>query len=436
MPLSGRKTLIILSIFILCAAGLSAETLTLDNCIELALKNHPDVISARNSVGVANSELWNAAGAFLPSLSVGGGVSESHYPQEIQTVIGDEVVSSGKIAKNYSLSASARLTIFDGGQNLFNYLAAKANKAYNKYQAEGSEQSLILTVKSYYFAYLAALRIKESREEAVKRGEEQLKLAQSKFEVGSASKSDVLKAKVQYGNDKLDLIDAQNGIEKAFADLAYVIGIDVNSDIIFSPDYIVKDYEGSENDAMAFGLTHYPGLLASEKSMAEAKNNLRSAWGEFLPTVTVSFSKSYQNKFWHVVNDLPYEDSRWSISTSVSLPIFANFSRYSSISRAKANLNNARASYYYAKNNVALEIKKAYLDMSKAREKLTVTEENVAAAEEDMALVQEKYNLGAATILELLDAQVSLITAQYDKIQSEFDYNLAVATLENAMGVR
>ena len=53
-----------------------------------------------------------------------------------------------------------------------------------------------------------------------------------------------------------------------------------------------------------------------------------------------------------------------------------------------------------------------------------------------MNLVQEKYNLGAATILELLDAQVSLITAQNDKVQSEFDYNLAVAKLENVMGVR
>jgi len=81
-------------------------------------------------------------------------------------------------------------------------------------------------------------------------------------------------------------------------------------------------------------------------------------------------------------------------------------------------------------------IKRAYLDMTKAAEKLVVAGENEEAAREDMSLVQEKYNLGAATILELLDAQVSLITAQNDKIQSEFDYNLAVAKLENAMGVR
>ncbi|MEW5924771.1 MAG: TolC family protein, partial [Candidatus Zixiibacteriota bacterium] len=63
-------------------------------------------------------------------------------------------------------------------------------------------------------------------------------------------------------------------------------------------------------------------------------------------------------------------------------------------------------------------------------------EENVAAAREDMSLIQEKYNLGAATILELLDAQVSLITAQNNKVEVDFDYNLSIARLENAMGVR
>jgi len=85
---------------------------------------------------------------------------------------------------------------------------------------------------------------------------------------------------------------------------------------------------------------------------------------------------------------------------------------------------------------LALDIKKAFLDMARAKEKLSVAGENEEAASEDMMLVREKYNLGAATMLDVLLAQEKLNTAQYDKIQSEFDYNMAVATLENAMGVR
>ena len=115
---------------------------------------------------------------------------------------------------------------------------------------------------------------------------------------------------------------------------------------------------------------------------------------------------------------------------------FDNFSRKRAISWAKQDLNNSRASYYYAKNDIARNVKTAYLNMKKSEEQLNVAAETEAAAIEDMALTQEKYNLGAATILELLQAQEDLIGAQNKKINAEFDYNFAVATLENAMGVR
>ena len=58
----------------------------------------------------------------------------------------------------------------------------------------------------------------------------------------------------------------------------------------------------------------------------------------------------------------------------------------------------------------------------------------VAAAQEDVNLAREKYNLGAATILEVLDAEVSLKQAQTNQVQALFDYNLAISRLEKAMG--
>jgi len=433
MPFTAKKLLTVIFLSaLLVGPAVAAKTLTLDDCVDLALKNHPDAISARGNVSVAGGNLWNAFGNFLPYVSASGQVSQTTG----SIVVDGVVISPNRTTKNYSLGASAQLTVFNGGRNIFNYLEARASKARYEYLKEQSEQGLILMVKTYYFNYLASRRILEVREEAVKRGEEQLKLAESKYEVGSASKSDVLKAKVQYGNDRLALIDAENGVKKAYADLSYYIGIDVNSDNDFATEYSTREYKGNEADALNFGMTNHPGFLASEKNMAAAKNGLWSAYGQFLPTVSVYYSRNYQNEFWHQVNDLSFADRRWSISTSVNFPIFTNFSRKAAVSSAKVSLNNARASYYYSKNYVAREIKKAFLDMNKAKEKLNVVIENEAAAGEDMSLVQEKYNLGAATILELLDAQVSLITAQYDKIQAEFDYNLAIATLDNAMGTK
>jgi len=424
-----------LFLFMMAPEFSEARVLSLDDCITEALKNHPDVVRARGQVKRADGVLWQSFGAFLPNISAGGSVTQINSEPGVR-VIQDQLYQTSGITKNYDLGLSAGLTVFDGGQNIFNYLGARADKSYYKYLSEQTEQNLILTVKTTYYSYLASERTKEIREEAVKRGEEQLKLAQSKFDVGSASKSDVLKAKVQYGNDKLSLLEAENAVSINRANLAYLIGIDVNSDIEFSRETPKRDYSGSENEALKFGLSNHPGLLSTESNLSAARYGVKSIWGRYAPSVSVRVSRGWTNEYWGMVNDFSDDDARWTISTSLDFTIFDNFSRKAAMASAKASLNDARVAYHYQRNSVANEIKKAYLDMNKAFEALKLADENESAATEDMALVQEKYNLGAATILELLDAQVSLITAQNSKIQAEFDLNLAIARLENAMGKR
>jgi len=86
------------------------------------------------------------------------------------------------------------------------------------------------------------------------------------------------------------------------------------------------------------------------------------------------------------------------------------------------------------RNYISRDIKTAYLDTRQLGEQKQVSQENVEAAEEDLKITQEKYNLGAATILDLLDAQVSLKQAQVSLIQADLDLNKAIAQLERAMG--
>jgi len=459
MPFLNRRHWIAIFafLFIFGAFSLSeAKTLTLDDCIEIALKKNQDVIRARNSVKSADGRVWSAFGSFLPSISASGSRSETHTGE--RTVVGDvliiqsqddilavppdtlfvEQVESimGGTSKNWSLGASANMTLFNGGQNIFNYLSAKADKKFYNYLAESSEQNLIYDIKALYFSYLNSLDQQEIGQEAVKRGEEQYKLANSRYEVGSASKSDVLKAQVQFGNDKLGLLAAQNNVKITKANLSYLIGLDVNSDVEFSDQFEARSYEGTEADAFGVGLANHPGLLASEQTMISSKHGVRSAYGRYLPSLSVSLSKGWSAETWSRVSEFNSDDGQWTFSTSLSIPIFSGFSRKSGVTSARVGLNNAQASYFYMRNNVARSVKEAYLEIQRVRQALQVASENVDAATEDMSLTQEKYNLGAATILELLDAQVNLITAQFSKAEANFDHNLAIAKLENAMGIR
>jgi len=450
MPSFYRNLLLVLTVFSLVCVVAQGEVLTLNDCIELALKNNQNVIEARNQAKLSRADVWQAFGAFLPSVYVSASVretnkdpfEESYIILDTLTIPGDTLFDTvlaefgGDISKNYTLLGNARWELFNGGRNIFNYLGAKSLRRLYSNLEEKSEQDVIYQVKVMYFAYLTAIKKAKIAEEAVKRGEEQFKLAESRYEVGSSSKSDVLKAKVQYGNDKLGLISANNQAKVAKANLAYFIGLDVNSSVEYSSEYTVGEYAGSENDAWKFGLANHPGLLAAEQSMSASRHFLHSAYGRYLPTLSVDVSRSWVNGYWGNVNDFSPRDGAWTIGTSLSLSIFDGFSRRRNLSAAKISLSNAKSDYYYTRNRVALDIKEAYLEIAKAKEALNVAEENVLAAREDMSLVQEKYNLGAATMLELLDAQVSLVSAENSKIEADFDYNLAIAKLENAMGVR
>jgi outer membrane protein TolC len=153
-----------------------------------------------------------------------------------------------------------------------------------------------------------------------------------------------------------------------------------------------------------------------------------------LPTLSASASYSKFNGTQAYPVAFNYESNTRSVGFSINWNIFDGFVREKRLVDAKVYRNNARADLADLRNSTVSNVKISYFEIEQLKKQVEVAQENVAAAEEDMKITQEKYNLGAATILDLLDAQVSLKTAQVGHISAQFDLNLAIANLENAMG--
>jgi outer membrane protein TolC len=218
------------------------------------------------------------------------------------------------------------------------------------------------------------------------------------------------------------------------ADLAFTIGLDPSAPIEFSTQYTTREFDGTMDEAISFGHLHQPALLASEVGVEAANHALKASRARYLPTLG-----GYADYAWSSsTNNYGDDDDSWKSSSgyglSLSWNVFDGFAREQSVTAAKINRNNSLARSSENRNLVTLEIKKAFLNIDKTRLQQSVAQENVDAATEDLKITEEKYNLGAATILDLLDAQVSLKSAQVLHIQAGFDLNLAVASLENAMG--
>lgn len=460
-----KRTLVLLLLFIgLYGNSLKAQDeMTLDDCIDLALQNRASIIAAHGQATLAKYARLNALGAFLPRLNAGYDYSkgkQTHRKQDVELVYQEpyidwEVIGSDSLKvirynvldkevkeleyDDLDLGTSKTLR-FSGSMDLinvsswFDYASASASKASAQLNVIASEQNLIYSVKMYYYALLANVENLTVQEEAVKRAEEQLKLTQSKYDLGSVSRSDVLKQKVQYGNDQLSLLAARNAVTNSKANLAYAIGLDPSKDYQFSTSYTTREFTGTLAEAVEFGLTHKPSLLAMQKDIDSYKHGYRAAKANYLPTLSAYGSYSI---FSGTLGDtVTYDYSRHTrtYGLSVSYTIFDGFLRERQVAQAKVYLNNQKAQLADERNAAVSAIKKAYLNIQQLKEQKKVSEENVEAAQEDLKITQEKYNLGAAAILELLDAQVSLKEAQVSLIRADFDLNLAIAELENALG--
>lgn len=442
------------------ASVAAAEVLTLDDCIEVALQKRASIVIARGNERRAGADKRAALGAFLPRIEASYSYSEGKTADiepdarvfdstiaflDTIEVAGEQrevirempVFHTAKAAdqdrSNKSLSVTGNMSLFNLS-NWFNLAGAKADLAVARLDVLGSEQDLIKAVKVSYYRYLAAVENVTVQEQAVARTDEQLKLINSKYELGSASLSEVLKQKVQFGNDRLSLLEAQNDVTNGRASLAYTVGLDPNADYEFSTEFAQREYTGTMEEAMSFGLTHKPSLLSSQKNVDASRHAVRSRYAEYLPTLGGWASLSLSDAIQGDTLTYSFSSRNTSVGFQVRWNIFDGFNRERSITSAKVGLNNARARLADARNGVAQRIKTAYLDIERLNEKKKVSQETVDAATEDHKITQEKYNLGAATILDLLDSQVSLSEAQVSLIRAGFDLNLAVAELENAMG--
>lgn len=415
---------------------------SLDECIQMARDKDPSLIQFRNAVRTANAAVWQQIGQFLPSASLNYSQSEVHrgplspqfrYVADLGQVV-NVADSNSIINKGYGAGVSFRMTLFDGFSNVWNYLGSKASKRQAEYNFSAAMSDLIFLVKTDYYLVLKAKKDLEVAQDATERSKELLKLFEEKYELGSASLSEVLKQRVQYGNDQLTLVSARNQLENVFDNLALDIGLNLEEDYDIANIEMKQENIGDVGDFIRTALQAHPSLLSSQANMDAYKFDVRSAWGQYLPTASLSYNFGWDKEHFSELTKFGPYDHSGVIGLSISLSIFDGFSREYNLKRAKVGLNNARASHFYERNKVIKGIEAAYLGIKLAEETLRVTGEVERSASEDMDLVQEKYNLGAAALWELLDAQVSLKEAQFNKVKAEFDYNLSLAQLQNAMG--
>jgi len=431
----GRAGTAGLLVVALGAAWASAEesaappVLTLQTAIATALQHQPSLQAAQGVsqaqqalVGVARSNL-------LPTLSVTSSYTQQTNNQYPHPQFGISTTSSptNRSTGNYFNSLSLQQLLFDFGKTGADVDAARQNMKGSELSEENSRQTVVVNVKIAYFALLAARHLLQVQEETVRQSEEHLDQAKGFYQAGTRTKFDVTNAEVTLTNAQLDLIKARNAVEVARVTLANAMGV---------PDYPIGDLEElltfekmeiTEERALKEALESRPDLLSLVAQRQADEALVRSAQRSYFPVLSGNANYTYGGQNFPLVWN-------WDVGATLSVPIFSGFLTQSQVAQARANLVVAGANEEALRQDVILAIHAAYSTLVETEERVHTSEVVVRQAQENLDLANGRFQAGIGTSLEQTDAQVLLANAKTSRIQALFDYRVAAAALEKAMG--
>lgn len=409
----------------LAAAPLRAQvlTVTLEEAIELALRSQPTVVRARGDLDVARATQREALGNWLPNLSASSGWSTNSAtrfdPNTQRTVTA--------ASTSYSAGLSASLELFDGFRRPALNRAAGAGTESAEAALVNQRFQVILQTKQAFFSALAAAELVRVSETRIERAAQQLKITKDKLAAGSATRSDTLRAMVELGNARLQLLNAQAQLATAEANLGRLVGAD-------GPVRPVADsslFQLGELDTAALreeARNNSPAVRLAEAQARAAAAQVAVSRAQYFPSISASYSQSFAG------NSLEALNNTWSARLSLSWPLFNGFSRELGLSRSLAAREAADAQAADARRQADAQLTQYLTALQAAKEQLAIAEASRAAAQEDLRVQQERYRLGAATILEVLTSQVNLDQAEVDLVQARLNLLLAKAQLEALIG--
>jgi outer membrane protein TolC len=299
---------------------------------------------------------------------------------------------------------------------------------------------LIATVKTQFYQIVVNRELIKVNEQSVHLLEAQLKDQQNRFEAGTVPRFNVLQAEVALYNQLPLLITAQNNYRISTLTLSKTLGLDFQRRLGDNPPLeVVGEMPYTPRtialaDAIELGKQRRPFLKQARANVLNQKEQVRAAAGQWLPTITTTgggeWVSSPTNSSWHDIS------KGWTAQVQGSLPIWDSGAIAGQVIQQRALLFEAKNTYDDDVRQVELEIQTAYSNLLQNRELIKSQEKNVEQAEEAVRLAKARLDAGAGTQLDVLNAQVQLLTAQSTRLQALFGYNSSLAEFDRATGAQ
>ena len=421
------------------------RNLTLSDVRATALENNVSIIQARNNIDAARSSVTAANGQYLPSLSASGGWNryQTDRPGTDPFIVGGVVIpgtSGFSVDNDFRVGLNMDMVLFDGLSREGVSSRAGANAESVELQSTRTRQTIVFQVDQMYLNVLRTQQLVRVAEENLKRDRRQLERITESNKVGALSLADVYRQQSQVAADEFSLITAQNDYDKAQADVVALIGLDVSIPYTFEDPTLLDairetmseggaetfDFEALVDSAFA----NRPDYNSAKEQLSASRSGVTIAQSGYFPIITAGAGYGLQND---ELGDLARNKSlNWGINFQWNL--FNGFSTSQAVESASVEMRNAEIGLVQTERDIRVEIKKAILDLEAARKQVDVTQKGVLSAQEDLRIQEERYNLGAGTLLDLLTASASYVNAEAGRINAIYSFIVSKRNLEYVIG--
>jgi outer membrane protein len=419
----------------------AAEKLTLRQSIDLALKQSVLIQSAREGVRGAEAQKQEAFTNFLPKFSTSYSYTRQNE-QPTTTMTLPSLPSSRPFTipigtqDNYTWAVEVKQPLFAGGGIVANYHATRIGAEIAATDETTVVQDTVQEVKIAYFNILKAERLHGVAVQSVEQLEAHRKMAQDFFDVGVIPRNDLLRAEVELANGRQNLVKAENSVEMAKSKFNTVLRREINSPTELEDILTLKPFTQSLHECQKRALENRSEIKSSAMKVEQSQKMLDLTKSEYFPTINAIGHYERFGDTPGVSGSLYKDQENWYVMGVASWNFWEWGRTKNRVNASRSRENQTAYSLQNIKDQVTLEVKNSWLTLHEAEKQLAVTQKAIEQAEENYRISRERYHEQVGTSMDVLDAQTLLTRAKSDYFNALSDYNISMARLERAMGLR
>ncbi len=408
--------------------------LTLDRAVELALAESLRVRAARADSQTMDSMRREAQAPFWPQFSANGYFANQSMAPNVYSSAGNTMARNYQVFgsdQNRDGNFSGMYSLFAGGRDYYTYKAAAHRADAGREMLRGTEVDVAMQAR---LDYIAAVRETENLQvlvDLLRNIDERLRVTREQFEAGRVPRYYVVRDEAERANVVQMQAMTQSRADLALVALKTTLGIDLASAITLSERLEYVPVTLSVDEGIREASESQPELKAAIKQREAAAAEVRAAYGNYFPQVSLSYMYDW---LWTKNQSEARNSDGYSVGVVVTLPLFDGLMRENALKTAKSKLERAVQAEGLVRQQIAKDVNQAALMLTAADKGVTASRAGLDFAEEDFRVVRERFESGRGIQVEVLDAQVALTRARFNIVNALAEYHSAQAMWLRAIG--